>query len=473
VTANRLAGLSADRRRELMTRLLAQKAAATAIPALPRTGAPLECSHEQRRIWLAEQATPQAAPPNITLGLAVTGELDPARLSAALTALVSRHEALRTQYVAVDGLPYQAVRPAQPVPLELVDLTCLPEPEREPEALALSLAAAGERFDLARGPLLRLSAYRLGAREHRLFLVCHHIACDGGSVGLVAADLAALYSGADLPPPPSPQYADYAAWSVRRAGELAPERLPYWRDRLSGVEPIFPRLPPTGRPSPTATSGGSPSHATSRTAPTTVRTSATATVRVGRDLVDGLRGGGPATPFAVLLSAYLVLLHRLSGRRDLVVGTVTSGRGRRELEPVVGSFINLVPLRVTLPGPEGGFPALLARVREAVAGVLANEIPFDLLVSGIGGHRLPGVHPSFQAAFVHRDDPAPPPGWAGLNARVWEHEVDDASFDLGLTATPRGDAYELALTGRLTRFTPHDLATHAATLTGILRAPAL
>ncbi|SEH00751.1 HxxPF-repeated domain-containing protein [Nonomuraea solani] len=438
MTADRLAGLS-DRRRELMTRLLAQKAAATAIPALPRSGAPMECSHEQRRIWLATRATPDSAPPNVTLGLAVTGELDLTRLPAALTALVSRHETLRTRYTSVDGLPYQVIRPAQPVPLELTDLTALPEAEREPEALALSLAAAGERFDLERGPLLRLTVYRLGPHEHRLFLVCHHIACDGGSLALVAADLAALYSGAELPPPPSLQYADYAAWSTARA--RVPERLPYWRDRLAGIEPVFPRVPPTP-----------------------ARPGVTTAVRIGRDVVDRWRDG-PVTSFAVLLGAYLVLLRRLSGRDDLVVGTVTTGRGRRELEPVVGCFINLVPLRVTV-GDD--FPALLTRVREAVAGALANEIPFDTLVSGLGAHRLPGVHPAFQAAFVHRDDPAPPPGWAGLRARVWEHEVDDASFDLGLTATPRGAEYELALTGGPARFTPGDLDRHAQALAAIL-----
>ncbi|MFB4280078.1 condensation domain-containing protein [Nonomuraea sp. MTCD27] len=429
-----------DRRRELLTRLLARKAAATAIPPVPRTGEPLECSHEQRRIWLAAQATPDAAPPNVTLGLALTGELDLHRLSVARTALVSRHEALRTRYTAVDGLPHQVIRPVQPVPLELLDLTGLPEEE----ALRLARAAAGERFDLERGPLLRLTVYRLGPREHRLFLACHHIAGDGGSVALMAAELAALYSGADLPPPPSVQYADYAAWSLARAAERVPGRLPYWRDRLAGIEPLFPRVPPAR--------GGS----------------ATAVVRAGREVVDGLRGGGPVTPFAALLAAYLVLLHRLSGRGDLVVGTVTSGRARRELEPVAGCFINLVPLRVRVPD---GFPALLARVREAVAGALAAEIPFDALVSGLGGHRLPGVHPSFQAAFVHRDDPEPPPGWTGLSARVWEHEVDDASFDLGLTATPRGGEYELALTGRLARFTPAELADHARTLLAILHAP--
>ncbi|MER7370068.1 condensation domain-containing protein [Nonomuraea wenchangensis] len=462
----RSAEVPADRR-ELMARLLARKAAAAAVPVLPRTGEPMECSHEQRRGWLAARAAPETAPPNVTLGLALTGELDLPRLAAALAALVSRHEALRTRYVAADGLPRQVVRPAQPVPLELVDLTCLPEPEREPEALALALAAAGERFDLERGQLLRLTVYRVGPLEHRLFLVCQHIACDGAGVALVAADLAAAYAGEELPPPPVPQYADYAAWSVGRAAERTPRRLPYWRERLAGLEPLFPRLPLPMPPLPSADAAAG-------------RASATARVRVGRALVERLRGGGgdgpagggPVTPFAALLAAYLVLLHEISGRRDLVVGAVTSGRGRRELEPVVGSFVNLVPLRVGLDGLTG-FADLLARVRESVAGALANEIPFDALVSGLGAHRLPGVHPSFQAAFVHRGDPAPPAGWAGLDVRVWEHEVDDGGFDLGLTATPRGGAYELALTGRLVRFTAADLAVLAKRLAAVVERPSL
>ncbi|MEV5557560.1 condensation domain-containing protein [Nonomuraea wenchangensis] len=462
----RPAEVPADRR-ELMARLLARKAAAAAVPVLPRTGEPMECSHEQRRGWLAARAAPETAPPNVTLGLALTGELDLPRLASALAALVSRHEALRTRYVAADGLPRQVVRPAQPVPLELVDLTCLPEPERESEALALALAAAGERFDLERGPLLRLTVYRVGPLEHRLFLVCQHIACDGAGVALVAADLAAAYAGEELPPPPAPQYADYAAWSVRRAAERTPRRLPYWRERLAGLEPLFPRLSLPMPPLPPADAAAG-------------RASATARVRVGRALVERLRGGGgdgpagggPVTPFAALLAAYLVLLHEISGRRDLVVGAVTSGRGRRELEPVVGSFVNLVPLRVGLDGLTG-FADLLARVRESVAGALANEIPFDALVSGLGAHRLRGVHPSFQAAFVHRGDPAPPAGWAGLDVRVWEHEVDDGGFDLGLTATPRGGAYELALTGRLVRFTAADLAVLAKRLAAVVERPSL
>ncbi|WP_198168980.1 condensation domain-containing protein [Herbidospora daliensis] len=415
----------ADKRRALVAKLLARKAAPQGVTPVPRDGGPLPCSHEQRRIWLAQQSDPAAAP-NVTLGVALSGELDLARLAGAFTALIRRHEVFRTTYTEA---PEQVVHGALPAPLEYLDAGDLPHPEQA--ALDLALARSGERFALGQGPLLRLTVFRVGPGEHRLFLVCHHIAADGGSLGVVADDLAALYSGLALPDLPI-QYADYAAWSVRRAETRIEERLPYWRDLLGGAPgPLF-----TG----TAGSQGG-------------RAGATAAIRVGRETVDRLRrlGEGPTTPFVALCAAYLTLLQRMTGRRDLVTGIVSASRTRRELESVVGTFVNMVPLRLALPAGQG-FPALLTKVREAAAGALANEIPFDTLVSRAGVARIPGVHPVFQTSFIHRDDPKPAPVWQGLEARVWDHEVDDAALDLMLTATPRGDDYELAFTGKLDRF---------------------
>ncbi|GLX93975.1 hypothetical protein Hesp01_19250 [Herbidospora sp. NBRC 101105] len=416
----------ADKRRALVAKLLARKAAPQGVTPVPRDGGPLPCSHEQRRIWLAQQSDPAAAP-NVTLGVALSGRLDLLRLAEAFAALIRRHEVFRTTYTET---PEQVVHGALPAPLEYLDVSDMPDPSRA--ALDLALARSGERFPVGQGPLLRLTVFRVGPDEHRLFLVCHHIAADGGSLGVVADDLAALYSG--LPRPELPiQYADYAAWSVQRAETRIAERLPYWRDLLSGAPaPLFE---------------GVTAHARAG------RSGATAAIRVRRETVDRLRrlGEGPTTPFVALCAAYLTLLQRMTGRRDLVTGIVSASRTRRELEPVVGTFVNMVPLRVALPAGQG-FPALLTKVREAAAGALANEIPFDTLVSRAGVARIPGVHPVFQTSFIHRDDPKPPPTWEGLEARVWDHEVDDAALDLMLTATPRGDDYELAFTGKLDRF---------------------
>ncbi|WP_197038726.1 condensation domain-containing protein [Herbidospora cretacea] len=416
----------ADKRRALVAKLLARKAAPQGVTPVPRDGGPLPCSHEQRRIWLAQQSDPAAAP-NVTLGVALSGRLDLLRLAEAFAALVRRHEVFRTTYTET---PEQVVHGALPAPLEYLDVSDMPDPAQA--ALGLALARSGERFPVGQGPLLRLTVFRVGPDEHRLFLVCHHIAADGGSLGVVADDLAALYSG--LPRPELPvQYADYAVWSVQRAETRIGERLPYWSDLLTGAPgPLFEGVTAPARAG---------------------RSGATAATRVRRETVDRLRrlGEGPTTPFVALCAAYLTLLQRMTGRRDLVTGIVSASRTRRELEPVVGTFVNMVPLRVALPAGQG-FPALLTKVREAAAGALANEIPFDTLVSRAGVARIPGVHPVFQTSFIHRDDPKPPPTWEGLEARVWDHEVDDAALDLMLTATPRGDDYELAFTGRLDRF---------------------
>ncbi|WP_214103967.1 condensation domain-containing protein [Acrocarpospora catenulata] len=439
---------SEDRRRALVARLLAQKAAPQGVTPVPRDGSPLPCSHEQRRIWLAQQSDPTAAP-NVTLGVRLSGPLDLGRLAAAFTALTARHEAFRTTFTLIDGDPHQVIRPGLPSPLEYLDLSALPEPEREPTALAMALAAGSERFPPATGPLLRLNVYRITPDDHRLFLVCHHIAADGGSLALVADDLAALYSGRERPPLPI-QYADYAAWSVPRSAARLAERLPYWTERLHGSPPPLFGGKSTGDPA----SG---------------RAGATALVRVDRELVDRLRrlGDGATTPFVTLCAAYFVLLQRMTGQRDQTVGIVSASRTRRELEPVVGTFVNMLPLRVALPAGQS-FPSLITKVREAAAGALAHEIPFDTLVSQAGIARIPGVHPVFQTSFVHREDPRPPADWDGLAASVWDHEVDDATLDLAMTATPRGGEYELAFTGRLARFSPAEVRELPATFAALL-----
>ncbi|MEU8270751.1 phosphopantetheine-binding protein, partial [Sphaerisporangium sp. NPDC049002] len=166
-------------------------------------------------------------------------------------------------------------------------------------------------------------------------------------------------------------------------------------------------------------------------------------------LMDALRGGS-ATPFVTVLTAFSVLLRRVTGSPGLVVGTVSGTRARRELEHLVGCFINMVPIPLRVEGTEG-FRELVARTRDEVGTALSHEVPFDTLVSGLGGRRRPGVHPIFQVALIQQDDPRPPGGWDGLRAFEWSHEVDDSAYDLTLTMIPRGTGYELVLTHRIDR----------------------
>ncbi|HSS51155.1 MAG TPA: amino acid adenylation domain-containing protein, partial [Thermoanaerobaculia bacterium] len=192
-------------------------AAAPAFTAVSRAAGRLPLSYSQRRLWFLDQFTPGSHAYNLLFPLRFAGELDPAALAAALSEIVRRHEVLRTTYTAGERDPWQVVQPAEVLPLPLVDLAALPAESRRQESLRLAAASAVRPFDLRAGPVFRASLVRLAAAEHVLLLGVHHIAFDGWSVGLLLAELAALYgaaaAGRPSPLPELPwQYADFAAW---------------------------------------------------------------------------------------------------------------------------------------------------------------------------------------------------------------------------------------------------------------------
>ncbi|RKE21817.1 condensation domain-containing protein [Streptomyces sp. TLI_171] len=475
--------MSAPDRRVLAARLLAarrQAATGRGVRRLPRDGRPVACSAEQRRVWLADRiGGPSAAPP-VTAGLALDGPLDLDRLAAALAAVVDRHPVLRTRYAEVDGEPVQLL-PERPMTdrqaaglLDVLDLAYAPESEREPLAAALAVEAGSHPFDLAVGPLLRLTVLRLAPDRHRLLLVCHHIAADARSVGLLTAELATAYrtgpaTAADGPAGheragrgpagDGPQYADYAVWSRERLDRVLPERLAYWRHLLDGAPPVLELG--LDRPQPGARPG---------------RRAATVAVRFPAGVVERLRPvgeGARLTGHTVLLAGFLVLLARCAGRREVTVGVVSGGRPHPELDAVVGCFTELLPLRVSL-ADDPAFRAFAPRVREALAAGLAQAAPFDRIVSAAAPRRAPGVHPLFQVLFVERADGVavaggPESGWGpGLDSAPWGQEVDATGYDLVLAAGVGPELAELVLTYPCDRFARSAVAGFADALVELL-----
>ncbi|WP_328913469.1 condensation domain-containing protein [Streptomyces sp. NBC_00223] len=450
-------------RRALALRLLAARRRAgggeRGIPRQPRDGRPLECSAEQRRVWLAERMGEPGVVPPSTAALALEGPLEPARLTTALATVVNRHPILRTRYTAEGSEPRQ-IPPAAPLTpreanalVDTVDLSVLPEDEREPVAQSLAVEAGDHRFDLATGPMLRLTVLRLAPDSHRLLLVCHHIAADGRSMEILLAELASAYRAlaTDAQPPQAPpgadraDYADYAAWSRRRLDRVLPERLAYWRHRLAGAPPLLDAdLPaPARRPHPGE------------------RRTATALAHVDAATLDRLRSAGGTgsqlTAHTALLAGFLVLLGRCADRDDLTVGVVWGGRSHPELDDVVGCFTDLLPLRVSVAAAPD-FGRLAVRVRDTLAAAFAQAAPFDQVVSAVAPRRAPGVHPLFQVLFVQReealtypDDPAH--GWGpGFAQRPWGREVNSTAYDFTLAATVGPEGAELVLTYPLERF---------------------
>ncbi|HET8642653.1 MAG TPA: amino acid adenylation domain-containing protein [Pseudonocardiaceae bacterium] len=377
-------------------------------------------SSGQRRLWLLDQLLPGSSPYNIGWRIDLDGPLQPEALRRTLTAIVARHESLRTTFTAVDGVPMQRVEPATEVPLPVLDLSGATD-----QAAAVAKAVRDEvrvLFDLARGPLLRCRLLVESPRRHVLVLVVHHAVADGWSCDIVFDELAAGYAAeptgqaerpADLPI----QYPDYALWQREQVdGGAFAGQLEYWRDQLAGAPPVLPL--PTDRARPAVPSGAGAEYRGHLDQNV---------VAAARRLADAAHG----TLFGALLAAFEAVLHRLSGQDDLLVGTPVSGRTRPETEHLVGFFVNTLAMRSRIE-PSTTFAALHAATQRAVAGALANQdVPFEQVVDEIAPQRTLAHAPLIQIMFAVEEVPAPrTAGELRLTPRIQDN--GGAKFDLYL-----------------------------------------
>jgi non-ribosomal peptide synthetase component F len=275
--------------------------------------------------------------------------------------------------------------------------------------------------------LLRARLLRLEPERHRFLLTVHHIAFDGWSAWILMRELAALYGGAPLPELPV-QYADYALWQRQwLAGPLREEQLAWWRERLGGERPVLEL--PTDRPRPAVQTF------TGRTVSNFLPPTVTAALRA-----LGRREG--ATLFMVLLAAFDVLLQRLSGQDDLLVGTPVAGRRRIETEGLIGFFLNTLVLRTDLSG-DPPFRALLGRVREAALGAYAHQdVPFEALLADLQPERDLSRTPLFQVFFNLLNLPERRLHLPGLDLALQQTEKAPAKFDLTVYVSEGADAGE-------------------------------
>ncbi|HKH47952.1 MAG TPA: amino acid adenylation domain-containing protein, partial [Thermoanaerobaculia bacterium] len=357
-------------------------------PAQP--GLPL--SFAQQRLWVIDQLEPESAAYNVPIGLRLRGALEPALLARIFAEVVRRHEVLRTTFAERADRPVQIVAPPESArpELPLVDLSHLPEPEREAAARALAGAEGARPFDLRRGPLLRRLLVRLGARDHLLLVTLHHIVSDGWSVGILVREVAALHGafsqGRPSPLPELPvQYADFAVWQRQwLRGAVLEEQLAAWRRRLAGAPQVLDL--PTDRPRPTAQTF----HGARR--PVVLPAGLTAAVR------EVSRREG-ATPFMTLLAAWAAVLGRHAGQDDLLVGAPVAGRNRQETEGLIGFFVNTLVLRADLTGAPP-FAEVLRRVREeALEAFTRQDLPFERLVEEVVAQRDLARSPLIQVLF--------------------------------------------------------------------------
>ncbi|AZG15470.1 condensation domain-containing protein [Cupriavidus pauculus] len=403
-----------------------------AIAPAPRSG-PLPLAPAQHRLWLTDRiANPaQRWTYNMAGGLRLTGSLDTAALHASLNALVAHHEILRTGYPAdAHGDPYAHIVPALAIDLPVSDISGLSPARRDAALQELAEGQAREPFDLAQPPLLRARLVRLADDDHALLVTLHHIVGDGWSISVLLDTLATAYNAARAGQPatlaPLPiQYVDYAAHQQAEARHPRSQAdADYWRTALDGA-PRLPTLPTPHRRPPVAASDGAACHAE---LPAALLAQ-----------VDALAHRHGATRYMVLLAAFHLLLHRLGDARDQLVGIDVAGRTRRELEGLIGFFVNVLPLRAQ-PRPDMPFGDLLAQIRaQTLAAFDHQSLPFDRIVEAAGVPRERAWHPLVQVLFVLHNTPAAARAFDGLQARRLPTPVHAAKFDLAVFLDPHAD----------------------------------
>ncbi|QRK08315.1 amino acid adenylation domain-containing protein [Archangium violaceum] len=413
------------RRKAEMLALLGRggDAGAQGLSPVPREGN-LPLSFSQQGLWLIDRLEGGNATYNLPSAVRLRGPLQVDVLERCLTEIVRRHESLRTVFPMVEGAARQVIAPPTPVHLPVVELRALPESEREAEAERLAAAEAQRPFDLARGPLLRLTLLRLEERSHLLLVTMHHIISDAWSLGLFLRELISLYEAFSAgKPSPLPEqglhYADFAAWQRQHLeGPVLESQLGYWKQQLAGVPPQLSLM--TDRPRPPVQSFRGATHR----------------FQFDAGLARGLKAVGQqagATLYMVLLGAFSTLLYRLSGQEDIPIGSPFASRKRRETESIIGFFVNTLVMRARMEG-DPTFTELLGRVRQVCLDAFAHQdVPFEKVVEALQPARGLSHSPLFQAMFVMHNAPGGPLPMADLTATPLEQESGTSKFDLTLT----------------------------------------
>ncbi len=361
------------------------------------------------------------------------GRLELRVLKRSLQEIVRRHEILRTRFQSRDGKPSLEIGEQLEISLPEADLSGLNESDHEQMARGLAYRESVRPFDLSAGPLMRTSLLRLSDEDHILILSLHHIVSDGWSLGVFVREMSALYaayqSGQDSPLPALPiQYLDYAVWQRERLRGSELERLlSYWRRKLDGASPL--QLPSDReRPEEISSKGGRRTFI--------IDAESSQAVRIWS------REHG-VTPFMTLLASFQVLLHRYSGQTDIVIGTDIANRTHKEIEELIGFFVNQLILRTDLSG-NPSFAELVERVRQTTLEAYTHQdLPFDLLVKALNPNRSATLLPLFKVLFTVQNTLIPKMELEGFQVDVLEIDRNVAKYDIGVFITESLDRFSV------------------------------
>lgn len=391
---------------------------------MPQNEVIFPMSYAQEQLWFESQLKPQSTAYTIANAVQLHGHLDLASLRRSFQEIVKRHETLRTTFDLIDGRLVQIVAEDAALALDIIPLTQLSQEQQDAEIQRRFAAEEDHIFNLKTGPLMRVNLLQLNETDAMLLLTIHHIITDKWSMGILIRELATLYGAFSLDrPSPLPelpiQYGDYAEWQREwLTEERIALHLRYWKERLTGIPPLLEL--PTDKP---------------RRAAQTYR-GAKERFILEAELTTALKAlcrKSDATLFMGLLAVYAILLSRYSRQEDIVVGSVIATRKRRELESLIGFFLNNLVLRVTLNN-DLSFEALLQQVRQTMLEAYQHQdIPFTHLIQALQPERNTGYNALFQVVLVLENVPAEPLELPGLTLTPLEIESMTADYDLTLS----------------------------------------
>ena len=392
-------------------------------------------SHAQRRLWVVDQMVDDFGAYNIPVALRLDGPLSVAALRRAVQTLMRRHESLRTTFTMIDGEVRQFVHDDMAPPWQELDFAEDPAPEARARQVAHEQGV--QRFDLARGPLIRTTLVRLAPDRHVLLFNIHHIVSDLISARILLSELSLCYrayaSGSEplLQPLPT-QYRDFAATQNQLlAGAKGAPHLSYWLEHLA-APPAPIALPCDFARPPLKTFNAKVCHTV---------LDVTLTEQLRR---LGLRHG--MTLFMVLTASLKVLLHRYTGQPDIIVGCPVTGRDHPDVAGQIGCFVNMLALRDRLRSDDS-FATVLGRVRQTMLDAYEHQAyPFDKLVEELDLPRDMSRSPLFDVSlsFAHADEGTL--RLDDLEVSSWDDEYAAAKFDLSFDVFETADGLELAIT---------------------------
>ncbi|MGD9898610.1 MAG: amino acid adenylation domain-containing protein, partial [Calditrichaceae bacterium] len=382
-------------------------------------------SYSQQRLWFLYQFEPRSSAYNIPAALRLKGKPDLKALEKSIDSIITRHEILRTTFTTVNGTPMQVISNDSGENLTIADLSRYPAAKKESVLMKKITEESRIPFDLNKGPLCRISLFRLSESDYVLFFVMHHIIADGWSIGIFLKEFSEYYKHfvEEKPcnlPELSIQYADFAKWQRDRLdGKDRGKLLHYWKSVLGDHVPVLQFPTDFARPA-IKTYNGSRQE-----------------IMLNPDILNRVKkfsAENSITPYISLLTVFYLLMYRYTNQTDITVGTPIANRNRAETENLIGFFVNTLVIRASISKSDTGRD-LVQKVKSAVMGAFNHQdLPFEMLVEELHPERSMNHTPLFQVMFTYQNETSVSMELPGLNMKSIPIESDSAKFDLSFTA---------------------------------------